>query len=75
MAQEHLPAEHEPPLRHPEEMRGSVALRIGERTVLDASGRITPAGVICAGIAVAAMLVAFGFALRSARALPPRLRL
>lgn len=65
-----LPPLQEPALTHPEEMRGSVALRIGERSVFEASGRVTPAGLICAGLSVAAITVAFGFVVRAARALP-----
>jgi hypothetical protein len=50
---------------HPEEMRASYELRLGERVSLRATARITPAGVICVGLAAAAITLAacFGAAL------------
>ncbi|HEV7326896.1 MAG TPA: hypothetical protein VGN91_17700 [Bosea sp. (in: a-proteobacteria)] len=56
-------------LPHPEEMKGSIALRIGRQTVLECSGKTTPAGLISAGVALAAIVVAFGFVARAARPL------
>ena len=44
---------------HPEEMRASFILRIGDRAVLEGSARTTPAGVISTGIAVGAALGGF----------------
>ncbi|MBD0416963.1 hypothetical protein [Oryzicola mucosus] len=46
---------------HPEEMKAVYDLRIGKHVALQGSARITPAGVICTGIAVSAMILAFGF--------------
>lgn len=40
---------------HPEEIRSAFELRLGKHITLQGSARITPAGLICAGIAVAAM--------------------
>jgi hypothetical protein len=60
---------------HPEEMKASFAMRVGQRTVIEGSARITPAGVISAGLSVAANALAFGFVVRAARALPARRRL
>ncbi len=50
---------------HPEEMRASYELRLGERVSMRATARITPAGVICVGLAAAAITLAacFGAAL------------
>lgn len=52
---------------HPEEMRASFDLRIGDTVALQASARITPAGVICTGLAVAAMTLALGYLAGSVR--------
>lgn len=60
----------ETPRPHPEEMKASFAMRIGERTVIEGSARVTPAGVMSAGLAVAAITLAFGFLVRAARATP-----
>lgn len=46
---------------HPEEIRSAFELRLGRHITLQASARITPAGVISAGIAVAAMVLALGY--------------
>jgi hypothetical protein len=57
-------AEEEPspqaPL-HPEEIKSVFDLRVGKHISLQGSARITPAGVISAGIAVAAMTLALGY--------------
>lgn len=42
---------------HPEEIRSAFELRLGRHITLQGSARITPAGVICSGIAVAAMVL------------------
>lgn len=52
---------------HPEEIRSDFELRIGKHITLEGSARITPAGVISAGLATAAILVAVGFTLSAAR--------
>lgn len=46
---------------HPEEIRSSFELRLGKHVTLQGSARITPAGVICSGIAVAAMVLSLGY--------------
>lgn len=53
------------PATHPEEMRASYELRLGERVSMRATARITPAGVICVGLAAASITLAacFGAAL------------
>jgi hypothetical protein len=57
---------------HPEEMKTSFDLRIGKSISLQGSARITPAGVVTAGISACAILLACGFLVRS---LPRRGRL
>lgn len=52
---------------HPEEMKGRVELRIGERTVLSASVRTTPAGLVTTGIMVGAILLSAAALVRAAR--------
>jgi hypothetical protein len=54
----------EPP-SHPEEIRADYELRVGNLITVQASARITPAGVISAGIAAAAIIVAVGFLISS----------
>jgi hypothetical protein len=46
---------------HPEEIKSVFDLRIGDKITMNASFRITPAGVISTGIAVAAVALAFGY--------------
>lgn len=46
------------PATHPEEMRAAWEMRVGEKVTLQASARITPAGVVCVGIAAAAITLA-----------------
>lgn len=52
---------------HSEEISSTFVLNVGKHIVLQGSARITPAGVISTGIAVAAMALAFGYLLSSAR--------
>jgi hypothetical protein len=54
-------------LTHPEEIRSAVDLRLGKHVSLQASARITPAGVVSAGIAVALMTLAAGYVVSSIR--------
>lgn len=42
-------------------MKAVYDLRIGKHVTFYGSARITPAGVICTGIAVSAIVLAFGF--------------
>jgi hypothetical protein len=46
---------------HPEEIKSVFDLRLGKHVTLQGSARITPAGVISTGIAVAAMTLALGY--------------
>ncbi|QWW68203.1 hypothetical protein [Rhizobium sp. WYJ-E13] len=46
---------------HPEEIKSVFDLRLGKNMTLHAGFRITPAGVISTGIAVAAMALALGY--------------
>ncbi len=55
------------PLTHPEEMRATFDLRIGKSINLKGTARVTPAGLICAGIAGVAVLVAATALVRAAR--------
>lgn len=52
---------------HPEEIKSVFDLRLGKHVTLQGSARITPAGVISAGIAVAAMTLALGYLASSGR--------
>jgi hypothetical protein len=53
------------PVSHPEEIRADYELRVGKLITVQASARITPAGVISAGIAAAAIILAVGFLVSS----------
>lgn len=46
---------------HPQEIRSDFEMRFGKHIAMQASARITPAGVISAGIAVAVMTLAIGY--------------
>ena len=52
---------------HPEEMKAKVELRIGDRMVLMATARTTPAGVISVGVMVATILLSVTALVRAAR--------
>ena len=52
---------------HPEEIKSVFDLRVGKHITLQGSARITPAGVISTGIAVAAMALALGYLASSMR--------
>ena len=52
---------------HPEEIKSVFDLRVGKHITLQGSARITPAGVISAGIAVAVMTLAVGYLASSSR--------
>lgn len=62
-----LPPPSAEPVTHPEEMRASVELRLGQNFALNAAGRLTPAGLICAGIAASAILLSAAALLRAMR--------
>lgn len=57
----------DPPLTHPEEMRGEFDLRIGKNINLKGTARTTPAGLITTGMMVAAILLATAAVVRAAR--------
>ena len=57
----------ESPITHPEEMRASFNLRIGEKVFLRGDARLTPAGIVTAGLMTVAMLVAATALVRAAR--------
>ncbi|MDP9840279.1 hypothetical protein J2T09_005063 [Neorhizobium huautlense] len=49
------------PLPHPQEIRSDFEMHVGKHISMQASARITPAGVVSAGIAVAVMTLALGY--------------
>ena len=59
---------------HPEEMRASVDVRLGPRASLRATARVTPAGLVTAGIMVSAILLSVAALARALRSPPPRRR-
>lgn len=50
---------------HPEEIRSEFDLRVGKHITLQGRARITPAGLICSGLAVAMVTIALGYLARS----------
>jgi hypothetical protein len=52
---------------HPEEMRAQVQLHVGDRAVLTATARATPAGLVSVGATVAAILLSAAALVRAAR--------
>jgi hypothetical protein len=54
-------------ISHPEEIRGGFEVRLGDKINLKGQGRITPAGIISAGIITVAILVATTALVRAAR--------
>jgi hypothetical protein len=57
----------EAPVTHPEEIRTTFDLRIGEHTNLRGSARVTPAGIVAAGLMTVAVLVATTALVRAVR--------
>lgn len=55
------------PVTHPEEMRAAGEIQFGKHMVLKGTARVTPAGLICAGIAGVAVLLAAAALVRAAR--------
>jgi len=47
-----------PPFTHPEEMRATGEIQIGRHITPKGTARVTPAGLICAGAAGVAILLA-----------------
>ena len=58
-------ANETPPLTHPEEIRLEAELTIAGRPTAHAALRTTPAGVICAGLAVAAIILSSAAVVRT----------
>lgn len=54
-------------ITHPEEMRAAFDLRVGKSINLKGAARVTPAGLICGGIAGVAVLIAGSALVRAAR--------
>ena len=52
---------------HPEEIRAKVKLRLGNRSRLNATLRMTPAGLVSAGIMTAAIFLSIAALVRAAR--------
>ncbi|MCU4180487.1 hypothetical protein [Bosea sp. BH3] len=50
---------------HPEEIRSEFQLRVGKSITLEGKARITPAGLVCSGLAVALMGFGLGYLARS----------
>ena len=61
-----MPNESDPPITHPEEMRAGFDLTFGDLN-LKGTARVTPAGLICAGIAGVAVLLAATALIRASR--------
>jgi hypothetical protein len=57
----------EAPITHPEEMRGDFDLRIGRNINLQGRGRVTPAGIVTAGLMTVAILMAATALVRATR--------
>jgi hypothetical protein len=57
----------EAPITHPEEIRGDFDLRIGRHINLQGRGRVTPAGIVTAGLMTVAILMAATALVRAAR--------
>ncbi len=62
-----MPDASDSPITHPEEMRAEYDLAIGKTIKLKGTARVTPAGLICAGIAGVAVLLAATALVRAAR--------
>lgn len=54
-------------MTHPEEIKASVDLRIGDRVLLKATARTTPAGLLTTGFMASAIVVAVAILVRTAR--------
>ena len=55
------------PRSHPEEMRAELELRLGPAGTLRATARATPAGLVAAGVLVAAILLSAAALVRARR--------
>ena len=54
-------------ITHPEEMKAVFNLRVGDKISLQGSARMTPAGVVSAGVTATAIIAAIGFLVWAAR--------
>jgi hypothetical protein len=54
-------------ITHPEEICGDFDLRIGRNINLQGRGRVTPAGIVAAGVVTVAILLAATALVRAAR--------
>jgi hypothetical protein len=54
-------------LTHPEEIRASVAFRVGNSILLNATLRVTPAGLVTTGVMIAAIILSVAGLVRAAR--------
>ena len=52
---------------HPEEIRARVKFRVGKSVALNATARTTPAGLVAAGIMVAAIVLSITALVRASR--------
>jgi hypothetical protein len=52
---------------HPEEIRASVEFRVGNSVLLNATARTTPAGLVTAGVMVAAIVLSLAVLVREIR--------
>lgn len=53
---DHIDADSPTAAPHPEEMKGTIRFEMGKAS-LTISGRATPAGLVCAGLLAAAVLI------------------
>ncbi len=56
---------------HPEEMKSTFALRIGDAISIDAAARTTPAGIVSVGVALGLAILAFSALARVRRSRSP----
>lgn len=61
------PLDSEPPLTHPEEMRATFSLKVGNTVSMQATARMTPAGIVAIGLMVGATAIAALALLRARR--------
>lgn len=55
------PAVFDPAPSHPEELRSEFDLRIGKHISLQGKARLTPAGLICAGLSAGFILLSLAY--------------
>lgn len=67
MSDQPPPAGPEPMPTHPEEIKSVFDLRVGKFISLQGSARVTPAGIVTAGITASAILLACSVLVRAMR--------